>query len=82
MARNCEWKIYERSKHFQRLGPAWRREPKGGTTLMMGYLIFLAIIVLFSLVWHDKPARDTVRSDRTGANKRKEDPQRNHPLNS
>ncbi len=82
MARNFQWKIYEQRKHFQWLGRTWHREPKGGTTLMMGYLIALALLFLFSLAWHDQPARDAGQPDRTSANKREEDPQPNHPLKS
>ena len=41
---------------------------------MMGYLIALAIIVLFSLEWREPPARTAANPGRTDTNKRKEDP--------
>jgi len=49
---------------------------------MMGYLIALAIIVLFSLEWREQPARISPNPGRTGTNKRKEDPERNRSLKS
>jgi len=47
---------------------------------MTGVLFALALMFLFSLAWHDQPARDAADPDHTGANKREEDPQPNHPM--
>jgi hypothetical protein len=50
--------------------------------LLMGYLIALALLFLFSLAWHDQPATEASYPDRTRTNKRREDPQPNQPLES
>jgi len=77
MAGNFKWKIYE--QHIEWLGRTWHRDRKG-TTVMIGYLIFLAVIVLFSLVWNDEPARAAGPSASKGTTQRAENLKLNHSL--
>ena len=67
---------------FVELAKTWQREPKGGTMVLMGYLIALALVFLVSLAWHDLPAGDAGCPETTGIHKREDDPQLSHPLNS
>jgi len=50
--------------------------------VLMGYLIALALVFLVSLAWHDLPAGDAGYPESTGTDKREDEPQLSHPLNS